>query len=102
MLKNRVIPSLLLKNEGLVKTTKFSKPTYVGDPINAIKIFNDKEVDELMVLDIVASKQGRDPDYHMIEMFVCRENICILDNRIQVIRMTMMLIKRNKSNSHLH
>jgi len=69
MLKNRVIPSLLLKNEGLVKTTKFSKPTYVGDPINAIKIFNDKEVDELMVLDIVASKQGRDPDYHMIEMF---------------------------------
>jgi len=69
MLKNRVIPSLLLKNGGLVKTTKFSKPTYVGDPINAIKIFNDKEVDELMVLDIVASKQGRDPDYHMIEMF---------------------------------
>jgi cyclase len=55
MLKNRVIPSLLLKNGGLVKTTKFKDPKYVGDPINAIKIFNEKQVDELMVLDITAS-----------------------------------------------
>ena len=54
MLKHRVIPCLLLKNRGLVKTLKFDKPKYVGDPINAIRIFNDKEVDELIVLDISA------------------------------------------------
>jgi cyclase len=69
MLKKRVIPSLLLKNGGLVKTTKFSKPMYVGDPINAIRIFNEKEVDELMVLDIIASRENREPDYNTIEMF---------------------------------
>jgi len=69
MLKNRVIPSLLLKNGGLVKTTKFKDPKYVGDPINAIKIFNEKQVDELMVLDITASKEGREPNYSLIEQF---------------------------------
>ena len=52
MLKTRVIPCLLLKDGGLVKTIRFSDPKYVGDPINTIKIFNDKEVDELMLLDI--------------------------------------------------
>ncbi len=67
MLKNRVIPCLLLRNGGLYKTTKFDNPKYVGDPINAIRIFNDKEVDELMVLDIEASRQGRSPDYDLIE-----------------------------------
>jgi len=69
MLKNRVIPALLLKNSGLVKTTKFKDPKYVGDPINAIKIFNEKQVDELMVLDITASKEGREPNYSLIEQF---------------------------------
>lgn len=69
MLKHRVIPSLLLRNGGLVKTTKFKNPKYVGDPINAIRIFNDKEVDELMVLDITASKEGREPNYALIEQF---------------------------------
>jgi cyclase len=69
MLKNRVIPSLLLKNGGLVKTVKFKSPTYVGDPINAIRIFNEKEVDELMVLDISASIEQKDPDYSLIEQF---------------------------------
>jgi cyclase len=58
MLKIRVIPSLLLQNGGLVKTIKFSNPKYVGDPINAIKIFNDKEVDELVILDIKASQSS--------------------------------------------
>lgn len=58
MLKTRVIPSLLLKESGLVKTTKFKSAKYVGDPINAIKIFNDKETDELVVLDISASKKN--------------------------------------------
>jgi len=69
MLKNRVIPALLLKNGGLVKTTKFKDPKYVGDSINAIKIFNEKQVDELMVLDITASKEGREPNYSLIEQF---------------------------------
>ena len=67
MLKHRVIPCLLLRNGGLVKTRKFANPKYVGDPINAIRIFNDKEVDELMVLDILASKERREPDYALIE-----------------------------------
>lgn len=67
MLKNRVIPSLLLKNNGLVKTKKFKDPVYVGDPINAIKIFNEKEVDELMISDILASKENCEPNYDLIE-----------------------------------
>jgi cyclase len=66
MLKHRVIPALLLKNSGLVKTVRFKDPKYIGDPINAIRIFNDKEVDELMILDISASKEGRDPNYTII------------------------------------
>lgn len=69
MLKHRVIPCLLLKNSGLVKTLKFDKPKYVGDPINAIRIFNDKEVDELMVLDIDASKHHRAPNFELVEQF---------------------------------
>jgi cyclase len=69
MLKHRVIPCLLLRNGGLVKTSKFANPKYVGDPINAIRIFNDKEVDELLVLDIIASKERREPEYALIEQF---------------------------------
>ncbi|TAN42075.1 MAG: imidazole glycerol phosphate synthase cyclase subunit [Nitrospirae bacterium] len=69
MLKNRVIPCLLLRNGGLVKTRKFSDAKYVGDPINAIRIFNEKEADELLVLDITASKENREPDYSLIERF---------------------------------
>lgn len=69
MLKQRVIPALLLRNSGLVKTQRFQDPKYVGDPINAIRIFNEKEVDELMVLDITATKQNREPDYALIEQF---------------------------------
>lgn len=67
MLKTRVIPCLLLKNNGLVKSVKFKNPTYVGDPINAVKIFNDKEVDELLFIDIEATKQKRGPDFSLIE-----------------------------------
>ena len=64
-----MIPALLLRNGGLVKTTQFKEPKYIGDPINAIRIFNDKEVDELMVLDITASKEGREPNFALIEQF---------------------------------
>ena len=66
MIQNRVIPCLLLKGDGLVKTEKFRNPKYVGDPINAVKIFNTKEVDELIFLDIMASKLGHAPDYERI------------------------------------
>lgn len=69
MLKHRVIPALLLRDGGLVKTRRFKDAKYIGDPINAIRIFNEKEVDELMVLDIVASKRRQVPDYAMIELF---------------------------------
>ena len=57
MILPRIIPCLLIKDGGLVKTVKFSNPKYVGDPINAVKIFNEKEVDELIVLDIDATKK---------------------------------------------
>lgn len=69
MLKHRVIPCLLLRNGGLVKTMKFNNPKYVGDPINAIRIFNDKEVDEIIVLDIMASREKMEPNYALIEQF---------------------------------
>jgi cyclase len=62
----RVIPCLLLKNGGLCKTVKFSNPRYVGDPINAVKIFNEKEVDELVFLDIEASRLSKAPDFQLI------------------------------------
>jgi cyclase len=67
MLSHRVIPCLLVSQGGLVKTERFHDPKYVGDPINAVRIFNDKEVDELMVLDIDASKEGRGPDFALVE-----------------------------------
>lgn len=66
MLRPRIIPCLLVKDKGLVKTVKFKEGKYVGDPLNAVKIFNEKEVDELMLLDIDASKDGRGPDFELI------------------------------------
>ena len=67
MLKTRIIPCLLLHDGGLVKTEKFKNPKYVGDPINAVRIFNDKEVDELIFLDIDASKHNHEPNLSIIE-----------------------------------
>jgi len=66
MLRTRVIPCLLLKDLGLVKTVKFSDPKYIGDPINAVKIFNDKEVDELIFLDISATSENREPSFDLL------------------------------------
>jgi len=63
MIRARVIPCLLLRNRGLVKTTRFRDPTYLGDPINVVKIFNDKEVDELVFLDITATIESRKPPF---------------------------------------
>lgn len=67
MYRNRVIPCLTIIDKGLVKTEKFKKAKYVGDPVNAVKIFNEKEVDELIILDISATKEGRGPDFDLIE-----------------------------------
>lgn len=78
MLRPRITPCLLLKNKGLVKTVQFKNPKYVGDPVNAVKIFNEKEVDELIVLDIDATLLGASPDYQMIENLAaeCRMPFC--------------------------
>ena len=78
MLRPRIIPCLLVKDKGLVKTVRFSAPKYVGDPINAVKIFNEKEVDELIVLDIDATAKGHEPDYVMVEQLAvqCRMPLC--------------------------
>lgn len=66
MIRPRVIPCLLLKNEGLVKTVKFKDPKYLGDPINIVRIFNDKEVDELIFLDITATIENRRPNFDLL------------------------------------
>ena len=67
MLRPRIIPSLLLHENGLVKTVNFKAPKYIGDPINAVKIFNEKQVDELVFFDIDATVLDREPDYSLIE-----------------------------------
>ena len=66
-MRSRIIPILLLQGNGLYKTRRFSKPVYIGDPVNAIKIFNEKEVDELCFLDINASKLGKQPDFKILK-----------------------------------
>ena len=78
MLYPRIIPCLLVKDKGLVKTVNFRNPKYVGDPINAVRIFNEKEVDELIVLDIDATPEKRGPDYNVIEHLAaeCRMPLC--------------------------
>jgi cyclase len=78
MLRPRIIPCLLVHNKGLVKTVGFKEPKYVGDPINAVKIFNEKEVDELIVLDIDASAEKRGPDFKLIRDLAveCRMPFC--------------------------
>lgn len=70
MLRVRVIPCLLLKGQGLVKTVQFKDPGYVGDPRNAVKIFNEKEVDELTLLDITATREGRGPEVELVREIV--------------------------------
>lgn len=78
MLRPRLIPCLLIHKGGLVKTLRFDDPKYVGDPLNAVKIFNEKEVDELFVADIDASVHGREPDYALIAKLAseCRMPLC--------------------------
>lgn len=67
MIRPRVIPALLLKGQGLVKTVKFKDPKYLGDPINIVRIFNDKEVDEIVLLDITATPENRAPQFGLLK-----------------------------------
>jgi imidazole glycerol-phosphate synthase subunit HisF len=67
MIRPRAIPCLLLQNQGLVKTVRFKDPKYLGDPINIVKIFNDKQVDELIFLDITATVENKKPPFKLIE-----------------------------------
>jgi cyclase len=78
MLRPRIIPCLLVHQSGLVKTQGFKDPKYVGDPINAVKIFNEKEADELMVLDIDATVNGCEPNFDLISRLAaeCRMPLC--------------------------
>lgn len=78
MLRPRLIPCLLIHNGGLYKTVEFGHPKYVGDPINAVRIYNEKEVDELIVVDIDASKNGTAPNNKLIEAVAteCRMPVC--------------------------
>ena len=78
MLRSRITPVLLVHKNGLVKTTKFKSPKYVGDPLNAVKIFNEKEVDELIVVDIDRTANNLKPDFGLIEKLAseCRMPLC--------------------------
>jgi cyclase len=78
MLRARIIPCLIIHKKGLVKTVNFKDPKYVGDPINAVKIFNEKEVDELIVLDIDATVENRSPNFELIKNLAseCRMPFC--------------------------
>jgi cyclase len=78
MLRPRIIPSLLMRDKGLVKTVNFKDSKYIGDPINAVRIFNEKEVDELVFFDIDATVQNQEPDYGLIEKIAnqCRMPLC--------------------------
>ncbi len=93
MRRIRVIPVLLVKNGGLVKTVKFDHPKYVGDPINAVRIFNEKEVDEIAVIDIACTRQKKIPDFDLISQ-ICGEafmplayggGISTLDQIVQIL-----------------
>lgn len=77
MLKPRIIPCLLIRDKGLVKTIKFKNDQYVGDPINAVKIFNEKLVDELMVVDIDSTTRNQPPNYELIKKIAAESQMPI-------------------------
>ena len=78
MLRPRVIVFLMLKNKALVKTIKFGDHKYIGDPINAVRLFNEKQVDEIVIADAYCTAEGREPDYKLIYDLAseCRMPFC--------------------------
>lgn len=105
MLHPRIIPCLLIKTGALVKTTKFCQDRYIGDPINAARIFNEKKVDELLVLDIDAGTQGREPNYALIKSIAeeCQMPLCYgggitrLDQALKIISLGVEKIALSSS-----
>jgi len=102
----RIIPILLLSNRDFVKTKCFSKPEYVGDPINILRIFNEKEVDELVILDIDASKQNKGPDFEYLELLAgeCFMPLCYgggVSTREHAERLFSMGIEKVSLNHHI-
>lgn len=77
MLRARIIPTILIQNGGLVKTVNFKNPKYIGDPVNTVKIFNEKEVDELSVYDIDATVKGVEPDYELLKKLASQSRMPI-------------------------
>lgn len=99
MLRPRIIPCLLIHQGGLVKTQGFKEPKYVGDPINAVRIFNEKEADELLVLDIDATVNKLAPDYALIAKLAaeCRMPLCYgggVNNAEQAARIVDMGVEK--------
>ena len=99
MLRPRIIPCLLIHKGGLVKTQQFGDPKYVGDPINAVRIFNEKQSDELMVLDIDASAQGHEPNFDLIAKLAaeCQMPLCYgggVANVEQAVRLVDMGVEK--------
>lgn len=99
MLRPRIIPCLLVHKGGLVKTQQFKDPKYLGDPINAVKIFNEKEADELMVLDIDATVNNVAPDFALIAKLAaeCRMPLCYgggVTTAEQVVRIVDMGVEK--------
>ena len=81
MLKPRIIPALLLSNKGFYKTVNFKSKQYIGDPLNIIKIFNDKFADEIMIFDIDASKNKKIYFEYLRNIFhSCRMPVCYPEN----------------------
>ena len=107
MQRIRVIPVLLLKNEGLVKTIKFKDTRYIGDPRNAVKIFNEKEVDELAFLDIQANRHGNGPNFNMLSEIAneCFMPLCYgggISSLEQIKRLFSIGVEKVALNSTLH
>ncbi len=99
MLRPRITPCLLIQDSGLVKTVKFKEPKYVGDPINAVRIFNEKEADELIILDIDASVKGQSPNFKQIEYIAaqCRMPLCYgggVKNALDAKRITSLGVEK--------
>jgi cyclase len=106
MLRPRIIPCLLIKNGGLVKTVNFKNEKYVGDPINVVKILNEKEVDELIILDISCTKEKRDINFKLLENIAseCRMPLCYgggVNNISQVNKLVNMGVEKIAINSSL-
>jgi cyclase len=103
----RIIPCLLIRSGGLYKTVKFKSPTYLGDPVNAVKIFSDKEADEVMLFDIEASEKKKEPDWELLHNIAAQAfmPICYgggVSSLAQMERLYSLGIEKVALNTHAH